>query len=280
MDYDCPGCGNRVQVPQVEITSVCTCGVSVKAGRNLSECAVDCPGCGNTIQLPAAAETRTHIRLKSSAPAVQEPQSATCPSCKGGLQQGAVICVNCGLNLKTGIKVQNAILEPPKNIHQPPPPLSGPLYFAVSPTKLIVMSIATFGFYEVYWFYQNWKLIKAREQSKIEPSSRALFAIFFCRTLFSHIKNTATSHGIRADFSPGWLTAIWIIGALSANIPYVGWFIYLASSLVLLPVQKAVNTLNGAICPDHDINRRFTALNIITIAVLFIILILIGVASN
>lgn len=35
-----------------------------------------------------------------------------------------------------------------------------PYYFPVSNTKLVLMSLATLGFYELYWFYKNWVFVK------------------------------------------------------------------------------------------------------------------------
>ncbi len=51
-----------------------------------------------------------------------------------------------------------------------------PLFFPVSITKLIILSICTIGIYEVYWFYKNWEIIKQREYSKISPFWRAIFS--------------------------------------------------------------------------------------------------------
>ncbi len=35
-----------------------------------------------------------------------------------------------------------------------------PYFFTTSTLKLTLMSICTFGIYELYWFYKNWVLIK------------------------------------------------------------------------------------------------------------------------
>ncbi len=37
-----------------------------------------------------------------------------------------------------------------------------PIFFPASRTKLLVMSLCTFGLYEYYWFYKNWKLVRDR----------------------------------------------------------------------------------------------------------------------
>jgi hypothetical protein len=53
------------------------------------------------------------------------------------------------------------------------------LFLPASPLKLVVMSLCTFGLYELYWFYMNWNLLKQRHNSDISPFWRAFFAIFF-----------------------------------------------------------------------------------------------------
>ena len=40
-----------------------------------------------------------------------------------------------------------------------PDEIESPIFFPVSTLKLILMSIVTFGSYEIYWFYKNWKLL-------------------------------------------------------------------------------------------------------------------------
>ena len=73
----------------------------------------------------------------------------------------------------------------------------GSLFFPVSPLKLIVLSVCTFGFYEFYWFYRNWCLIKEREDSlsmrigfrslNMWPFWRALFSVLFCYSCFGNV---------------------------------------------------------------------------------------------
>ena len=78
----------------------------------------------------------------------------------------------------------------------PPMPAGQPIFFPVSSLKLVVMCIVTFGIYEVYWFYKNWKLIKQRTASDIMPFWRAFFAVLFCYSCFKRIEEAATSRGL------------------------------------------------------------------------------------
>jgi phage FluMu protein Com len=62
----------------------------------------DCPHCGkqNTVAAPAGAAPE--LSIQRDAPNLSGAK--TCPSCKAQVARDAVLCVNCGFNLKTGRK--------------------------------------------------------------------------------------------------------------------------------------------------------------------------------
>lgn len=147
-------------------------------------------------------------------------------------------------------------------------------FFAVSIIKLSVMSVCTFGVYEVYWFYKNWQLIKTRREPYIMPFWRAIFAVFFCYQCFSRIREydhpTVSLSSLAAGpLATGWivLTALW---RLPAPYGLISFFAF----LFLLPVQHRVNEINSAVAPDHDPNAAFSWLNWIAVAVGAILLLL------
>jgi len=62
---------------------------------------------------------------------------------------------------------------PPETVAQR---MSRPIYFPVSPLKLVVLATCTFGLYEIYWFYRHWGVVRERHNSGIMPFARAFFA--------------------------------------------------------------------------------------------------------
>ena len=143
-----------------------------------------------------------------------------------------------------------------------------PLYFSVSPFKLVVMSVVTGGAYELYWIYKNWKLIKQHQKPRIIPVLRTFFAVIFLFSLFDTVGKSAKSLGI--SYNPGVfiLCAVswWaIISAWKAPPPYD--FITYLSVLFLIPIQIVVNKINNTICPDCDQNNSFSIWNIMGIIV-------------
>src|SRR5882672_11814779 len=132
-----------------------------------------------------------------------------------------------------------------------------PAYFPVSILKLVVLSICTFGIYEIYWYYNNWCAIRDRDKVEMVPLGRAIFAYFFCYSLFKDIKAKADSQGIETSVEPAALTTGWIVFTLLVRLPDPFWLISFFSVVFLLPVQSAVNKINGVRCPSHDRNRAF-----------------------
>ncbi|WP_341730801.1 hypothetical protein [Microcoleus sp. EPA2] len=144
---------------------------------------------------------------------------------------------------------------------------SQPIFFPVSRFKLFVMSLVTFGLYQIFWCYKNWQLFKAATGSNISPFWRAVFNGLFCYSLITKIRNRAKMRGIDANFSPFLLTVAWIGMALCARLPKPYLLVSFFSVIVLLPVQEIVNELNGLVAPNHNPNDRFSVWNIVTIAV-------------
>lgn len=157
-------------------------------------------------------------------------------------------------------------------------PISEPPFFAVSLLKLTVMSVCTAGFYEVYWYYRNWKRIKQREGSHIMPFWRAFFAFFFCYQCFAKIRDYSSGSGAPPSVSPAILAAGWIIATVLWKLPDPYWWASSLAVLFILPAQAHANRINENACPGHDRNARFGAWNwlVVVLGGSFTMLALIG----
>jgi len=151
-------------------------------------------------------------------------------------------------------------------------------FFAVSVTKLAVLSLLTFGLYELYWFYKNWHCIKKRERSSILPAARALFGVFFCYACFARIRDYGERVGVAPRLSAGPLAAGWIVINLLSRLPEPWWLVSLLAFVMLLPVQDYVNRVNAKQAPNADRNSRFTAWNWfgVVIGSLWLVLAMVG----
>jgi len=149
-------------------------------------------------------------------------------------------------------------------------------FFAVSALKLVVMSLCTFGLYEVYWFYRQWKSLKELGRARgVSPVPRAIFAVLFCYQCFARIRDYSEDQlpGGKA-FLAGPLAAAWIISTLVWRLPEPYSLISFLSSLFLVPVQACANRLNAKEAPGHDRNARIQGWNWLAVtagALLFIL---------
>lgn len=154
-----------------------------------------------------------------------------------------------------------------------------PLYYAVSPLKLAVMSICTFGIYNVCWFYWNWKIVKARETSDVSPVLRAIFGLIFAYSLFDRMRTHAERLAPRASIPAGALA----FGLFASNAAWrfhgAYWLAGFVSVIILCFVQDVVNDINAKASPGIDENREFDVLNLIVALVGGVVLILAIVGS-
>ena len=140
-------------------------------------------------------------------------------------------------------------------------PITRPVFFPVSLTKLLLLSICTLGLYEIYWFYKNWNFVKRREKSDIVPAARSIFAYFFCYSLFRKVAEQSAAT-IGKPLSAGALAAGWIVTTLLWKLPDPYWLVSFAAVLCMLPVQSTINSINAHVAPDHDKNDCFSVWNI------------------
>jgi hypothetical protein len=155
---------------------------------------------------------------------------------------------------------------------------TGVFFFAVSPTKLVVMSVCTLGLYQIYWFYKQWVLIKQRSEPLIIPWARAFFGIFWCYSCFEFIRNDERTLNIEPSLPAGPLAIGWIAASLAWRLPQPYFLIGFLAPLLLVPVQRHVNHINATVAPDHDENSRFSGWNGLAVAAggIFLALMILG----
>jgi len=144
--------------------------------------------------------------------------------------------------------------------------------FSVSTQKLVIMWILTLGFYELYWFYQNWRSIKIQEEKKLSPFWRAIFSVFYCYTLFKRIIRSANEKGHKGKNTPGTLAMAYIFFVIvtsKAPSPYD--FMGILTIVPIYYVNNAVRFNNLSINPQYQERQRLTTGEIwfIIIGILF-----------
>lgn len=192
---------------------------------------------------------------------------------------------------------------PPQNVYAPPAapapafglPASGePPFYVVSPAKFVVLSLGTVGFYEIYWFYKNWKRYKLFSGDDVWPVPRAIFAIFFTHSLFRKVDEKLRREGRAYPWSPETCATGYVLLAIAGRVldrlasKFVGSPLTDFASLgalglgivVLLQAQRAINAAAGD--PEGAGNSSFGAGNIVALALGLLIwaLILFGIFAE
>lgn len=182
-----------------------------------------------------------------------------CKNCDNLVPENAKFCNKCGkpVEAKSGASIE---------------------YFAISPKRLALFSILTLGIYEIFWFYKNWEAIKKAENLKISPLGRAIFAVFYCNSLFKKVLESAKSHNYKNSYSPSWLATAYILllvvgnGSSRVESADVGlnlvWLVIAISSFIpLLAVQKAINFNNEKIKGSSDLKSWFSGGEVVLVII-------------
>lgn len=113
------------------------------------------------------------------------------------------------------------------------PPV-GASFYPIRVDKFIVLSVLTLGFYELVWFYRNWRSIRAATEDSLLPFWRTIFAPLFYFNLIYRVRGTELGWG--ALLGIGYLL---VQGANQLPDPF--WLIESASFVFLLPVVTVIN---------------------------------------
>jgi hypothetical protein len=206
----------------------------------------------------------------------------TCPDCSANIPDGALVCVHCG---RPHTPDASPVLPPSM-------PGSGATivntqggqsqtefpFFPVATHKLVVLSICTFGFYELYWAYKNWQRIRAASGEVLSPFWRAFFAPIWSFSLFGQIRDRVTQDGKPADWSPPFLATCYLLLSGLWRLPDPWWLICFATFLPLIPVQQATQRFNEQHNVSENLNSNYNGKNVAVIILggIFISLAVVG----
>lgn len=208
-----------------------------------------------------------------------------CPDCGGALSDLAPTCIHCGRPRTPPAVTPN--IDAPASA----PLISGPgvpvttgsaaqpfPFFPVATHKFVVLSIFSFGVYELYWFFQNWKRIKTASGEALSPFWRAFFAPLWSFSLFRRVRDRAVEAEVAAAWSPGILGALYLILCILWRLPDPWWLICYASFLPMLPVQQTATQVNRRSLATEDPNTAYSTANVVLIVLggIALVLVMIG----
>jgi hypothetical protein len=158
-----------------------------------------------------------------------------------------------------------------------PAPTPGP-YFPVGTWKFIVLSLLSFGIYDIYWTYHQWKRIRERENEDLSPFWRTFFGPIWMFYLLPRIAESAGKHHVPVDWNGTTLALGYLVLQFGFRLPDPWWMISFLAFLPLLPAVHAIERINPASGATESANATFSGGNWIGMIIggLFIALILIG----
>lgn len=115
-----------------------------------------------------------------------------------------------------------------------------PQYFATSPVKFVAMSVCTFGIYEIYWSYKNWRIIRDRDTSEIMPFWRSFFYPLWHYSLLTELNKALESRALSSAAYRGFLAAVVLILSATINLPDPYWLTSMLTVLCFLPALLAM----------------------------------------
>ena len=130
--FSCPHCDQHLEAPD-----------------DMGGEQIECPSCRMMIGIPEATVTKRLARKKPQA-ALSTPRALglICPNCNAELPVGAVLCVDCGTNLKTGKKVGTQFAG-----GNPGTPTSQPKEFpwktVTALATVLVLGLVVFGYHRI-----------------------------------------------------------------------------------------------------------------------------------
>jgi len=150
--------------------------------------------------------------------------------------------------------------------------------FAVSLPKLAVMSLCTFGFYQLYWAYKQWDAQRRREPEELSPFWRAFFAPLWGFSLFPRLQRLTAMYGVPATWSGSALALTYFFLNLMLRLPDPYWLVSIFTFVPLMVAQRSINALNAAVAPEAPRNDSYSGANVVAIVVggLFLLLAILG----
>jgi len=150
------------------------------------------------------------------------------------------------------------------NIQHPGP--DQPQYFQVSSLKFILMSACSFGLYEIYWTYKNWQFIKQRDQSKIWPFWRAVFAPIWYYSLLDDLAKHSGSESISSGTVKASLAVMYFLLSAAWKLPDPYWLIMYLTVIPVLPAVRVITRLNSS----RSIRQRSASHSVANFATYFL----------
>lgn len=175
-----------------------------------------------------------------------------CNNCGKANPKGSNYCQFCGIKLQKNStsRTKLAISDLKDTAEQELlDDKNSPYPYVVSLKKFIILNITTLTLYETYWFYKQWKSLKAQKDFKISPIARAIFSPIFIFSFLGNVAQNLTSVDKTKKLYVVILGMAYILmivmtgvpDTLVPSLPNWYWLLGMLSFVPLIPAVVAVN---------------------------------------
>lgn len=129
------------------------------------------------------------------------------------------------------------------------------LWFETTPIyKIVILSILTFGFYDIVLLYNYWKVFKKKFGYAISPSCRAIFCGIYCFSLFPKLDKYIKTFNI-PSFSPIWFAIFFLFLSALYRLPNPYSILNIFTFIIFIIIQNRLNFINEQHFPNAKQNN-------------------------
>jgi len=142
-------------------------------------------------------------------------------------------------------------------------------WFPVAPHKFIVLSVFSFGIYDFFWVYQNWRRAQQASGEDISPFWRTFLVVpIWIFPLLRRIERSNVATPERSNWKTDALGLAYVVFAFALLLPSaVGLVLAAGSFLPLVPAVRTIARVNAAAGNPEGVNDRYTIACVATIVV-------------
>ena len=135
-----------------------------------------------------------------------------------------------------------------------------PPFYSVSTTKLALLSLLTFGLYEIVWFYKNWSRVP---DASLSAFWRAAFSIIFCYSFAERVNEEAE----KLELAPKVGAAPIALLVMTHRLPDPYWLLSSFSFVPLLFVSGQIRAIHERMRPGCAYSTGWNGASIAAVVV-------------
>ena len=161
-----------------------------------------------------------------------------CPVCGNAIEPSFDYCGFCGRALPEA--------DPTPLETETPSPAPATLVYRLSPRRIVLMTVLSYGFYWYYWFYLTWKQYRDHTRNEAFPVWHAMslsipiYNLFRTHAHMRSFKDLMVDAGLESTINPGWAVVVVLISSVLGTVSF---FLSGGTEAGGIPIRNAVGVL-------------------------------------